>query len=235
MTEIYSNDFLKIIEDKNNIFKIFFTFSQPALIRSLIKTKIITGGTLTDDYKSLKFKAVTVKTLKQFQKEINVTRGTMKLTIVETSMLIANLSKQLKYLLTKENTGLLGYSPENIVVIDDANFVFLGSDVLTEMEDNKSLVSFPFTATDFFVSPELLKVTAIPSYIHYKTAYFSLACLAVYALLSDDEFYVEYLKNHNPLVIINYLNTHTIKNTKLYWLISRCLVEEAEKRSILFI
>ena len=235
MTEIYSNDFLKIIEDKNNIFKIFFTFSQPALIRSLIKTKIITGGTLTDDYKSLKFKAVTVKTLKQFQKEINVTRGTMKLTIVETSMLIANLSKQLKYLLTKENTGLLGYSPENIVVIDDANFVFLGSDVLTEMEDKKSLVSFPFTVTDFFVSPELLKVTAIPSYINYKTAYFSLACLAVYALLSDDEFYVEYLKNHNPLVIINYLNTHTIKNTKLYWLISRCLVEEAEKRSILFI
>jgi hypothetical protein len=35
--------------------------------------------------------------------------------------------------------------------------------------------------------------------------------------------------------IVEYLKDHTIKDTKLYWLISRCLVEDPEKRSILYL
>ena len=75
----------------------------------------------------------------------------------------------------------------------------------------------------------------LPSYIHYKTAYFSLGCLIVYALLGDDEFYTEYLKNKEVDKIVEYLKDHTIKDTKLYWLLSRCLVEDPEKRSILYL
>ena len=38
--------------------------------------------------------------------------------------------------------------------------------------------------------------------------------------------------DNNPL---SYLDKHPIKNTKLYWLLSRCLEEDPNKRSIIFI
>ena len=34
---------------------------------------------------------------------------------------------------------------------------------------------------------------------------------------------------------LKHLDTHPIKNTKLYWLLSRCLLEDPNKRSIIFI
>ena len=75
MTEVYSNDYLKIIEEKNKIFKIIFEYPNAVLINSLIKTRIIQGGTSTDDYRILKFKADTVKSLSQFQEEKQKERG----------------------------------------------------------------------------------------------------------------------------------------------------------------
>jgi len=227
MTQIYSNENVKIIKDKNSsLFKIELLYSDAKLINSLIKTKIIQGATSTDDYCTLKFKASSVKPLKEFR----------KLTINETITLVANLSQQLKHLITQENRTVLGYAPENIIVIDEKKFAFLGSELFTKIEDdNNILISYPFTTDDFYVSPELLNVKELPSYVHYKTAYFSLACLAIYVLLSESVFYNEYLNDKNPETILKFLNLHPVKDTRLYWLLSRCLVEEVEKRSILFI
>jgi len=228
MTQIYSNENVKIIKEKNtSLFKMELIYSDKKLINSLIKTKIIQGGTATDDYRTLKFKATSVRSLKDFHK---------KLTINETITLVANLTHQLKYLITQENHTILGYAPENIIVIDEKKFAFLGSELFANIEaDNNILLSYPFTTNEFFVSPELLKITELPSYVHYKTAYFSLACLAIYVLLSEPDFYNEYLNHKNSETILNCLNLHPVKDTKLYWLLSRCLVEEAEKRSILFV
>jgi hypothetical protein len=227
MTQIYSNENVKIIKDKNSsLFRIELINSDAKLINSLIKTKIIQGATSTDDYRTLKFKASSVKPLKEFR----------KLTINETITLVANLSQQLKHLITQENHTVLGYAPENIIVIDEKKFAFLGSELFTKIEDdNNILISYPFTTDEFYVSPELLNVKELPSYVHYKTAYFSLACLAIYVLLSESVFYNEYLNDKNPETILKFLNLHPVKDTRLYWLLSRCLVEEVEKRSILFI
>jgi hypothetical protein len=236
LKEIYSNDFIKIIEDKNkSIFKIEFAYSNQSLINSLIKTKIIQGGTATDNYKSIKFKAHSIKSFNTFKEEQNRITGSKKISINIISQMISTLSLQLNYLITKEFRTVLGYNPENLIVINDKKFAFLGSELVTTIEDNMAQISFPFTKTDFFVSPELLKIKEIPSYIHYKTAYFSLGCLVLYALLADDDFYHEYLKHEHSEKLIDCLNTHTIKHTKLYWLLSRCLVEEPKKRSIILI
>lgn len=237
MPEIYSNDNLKIIEDKNtSIFIIEFLYPSAILINSLLKTRIIQGGTSSDDYHTLKFKTSSVKSLKQFQEEKYRDQGTSRLTINETASLIANLSSQLQYLITKENRTIIGYTSENIIVINNTKFAFLGSDLFAEIEENNNvLISYPFSTNDFFVSPELLQIKELPSYVHYKTAYFSLACLVIYVLLSDDEFYIEYLNNPMPSNILNYLNLHPIKDTKLYYLLSRCLDEVSENRSILFV
>jgi hypothetical protein len=217
MTEVYSSDYLKIVEEKNKIFKMILDCPNIVLINSLIKTKIIKGGTSTSDYKTLKFKAETVKSLKQFQEEKQKERGKPQLNINETASLIVDLTGQLSYFLSISHT-IIGYNPENIIVINDKNFAFLGSEFLSKVEDNMALISYPFSRSDFFVSPELLHVKELPSYVHYKTAYFSLACLVLYVLIRDNEFYNDYL-NNKQINLENVLKSHPIKDTKLYWLL----------------
>lgn len=235
MREVYSNDSLKIMEEKN-VFTIFFEHPNPLIIDSLIKTRIIQGATSSDDYKILKFKANKVETFSQYQQEQKKQKGSIKLNLNSTAMMVSTLTTQLNYLIAIRSRAIIGYTPKDILVINENKFVFMGTELMMElMAENKALISYPFSETDFFVSPELLKVKELPSYIHYKTAYFSLGCLIIYALLGDDEFYKEYLKNRETDKILEYLNNHSIKDTKLYWLLSRCLVEDPEKRSILYL
>ena len=252
----------KIIEEKPKIFKILFNYPSPIIINSLLKSKLIQGGTSTPDFKTLKFKADSVKSLDQFQEEKQKVRGKKQLNMTEITSLIKTLTSQLSYLLTTEYHSILGYNPENIIVINDHIFAHIGSELLIKVqEDNMVLISYPFTPHDFFVSPELLTIKELPSYCHYKTAYFSLGCLALYTLLSDNEFYTNYLQEQEqtlkqkqilkqeqilkqkqileqeqiPINLENVLQSHPIKHTKLYWLLSRCLTKDPKNRSILFI
>jgi hypothetical protein len=242
----YKLDNCKIIEEKNKIFKILFNYQNQVLINSLLKTKIIQGGTSSSDYKTLKFKADSVKSLHQFQEEKQRERGKKQLNINEVASLMKNLTSQLTYIIKTESRTILGYNPENIIVINDHIFAYLGSELISnKLENDMALISYPFTREDFFVSPELLKIRELPSYIHYKTAYFSLGCLALYTLLSDNETYTNYLQEQeqeqeqnqeqNPINLEILLKNHPIKHTKLYWLLSRCLTEDPKIRSIIFI
>lgn len=270
---LYSNDNFKIIRNSinKNIFKIFFSNSNPILIDSLIKTRIIRGGISTDDYTLLTFKSDNIQTFQQFQEQyyklknfipfhiedaqsnrsnspivisnpkIDILNNNWckRFSINTITNMVDSLTTQLKYLLQIRSYTFLGYNIENLIVIDGEKFVFLDSELLTEVskDTNHILISFPFKKTDFFVSPELLKINEIPSYVHFKTTYFSLGCLLLHALTSDYNFYNEYLKDPNNLnnKLEKFLNFHPIRYTKLYWLIERCLVEEPENRSILFI
>ena len=243
MVEVYSNDSLKIIQDKNNktMYKIEFNYPCPALIRSLTKTHII-QGTITDDYTTLRFKALSVKTFPQFIEQQSKVRGSKTLSINLAANMISSLTQQLSHLITKESQTIIGYAPENIIVLNGNTFAFLDSELVAEIDPvgkEMATISCPFKVTDFFASPEILKITELPSYVHYKTSYFSLGCLLLYALtegrLEGDDFYKEYLKELNCEKINEYLTGLHFKNTKLYWLLSRCLVEEPKKRSILFI
>jgi serine/threonine protein kinase len=156
--------------------------------------------------------------------------------------MISNLSAQLSHLIKAESQTIIGYAPENIIVLNGNTFAFLDSELVAEIDPvgkEMATISCPFKVTDFFASPEILKITELPSYVHYKTSYFSLGCLLLYALtegrLEGEDFYKEYLKELKCEKIHEYLTGLNFKNTKLYWLLSRCLVEEPKKRSILFI
>jgi hypothetical protein len=240
MTEIFVNDSLKILQDKNNktMYKIEFNYPCPSLIRSLIKTHIIQCGTITDDYLTLRFKSLSVKSFPKFMEEQSKVRGLSHLSINLAANMISSLSTQLSHLITKESQTIIGYSPENIIVINGETFAFLDSELVADIVhvgEEMATISCPFNVTDFFASPEMLKIKELPAYVHYKTAYFSLGCLLLYALTGCDDFYKEYLKEINCNKIHEYLNKLHFKNTKFYWLLSRCLVEDATKRSILFI
>ena len=100
--------------------------------------------------------------------------------------------------------------------------MYLSNEYLKDIDTNEEtiMISSPFTSKDFFLSPELLEVKVIPSYINYKTSYFSLGQLIV-NLFSEDEN--EILENIH------------IKNTKLYFSLERMLEKDPTNRSIIFI
>ena len=234
MDIILENDNLKIIKERST-FKIEFNSSSYSLINSLIKTRIIQGGSTDETYKIIIFNATSVKTLDQFRNERRIRQGTHKLSVPDVAKMLRSLTLQLNYLLERESHTIIGYNTADIIVINDEKFAFLSSELVADIDYEMATISRPFSSNDFLFSPEILKIKEIPSKIHYKTAYFSLGILLVYMLLADEEFYKDYLKHKTSEKILESLNSHPVKNTRIYWLLSRCLIEEPGSRSIILI
>jgi hypothetical protein len=237
MEERILNDNL-IIRMKQQSYTIEFKFISTSLIKSLIKTRIIPGASTDEYYKNIFFKAQSVKTLHEYQEEKQKSRGKPNLLISEIAKMVRTLSKQLNYLIEKESKTIIGYNKDEIIVINDEIFIFLGSELISKInsqENQSATISFPFSPNDFFISPELFKVHTIPSLFHFKSCYFSFACLIIFSLLGDDEFYKDYINDKNIKKIIDVLDNHHIKNTRIYWLLSRCLLEYPNERTIILI
>ena len=250
MNVIIKNDNFYIAQDQtdNKSFTIFFDSYNEALIKSITKTRIILGATTTEKYRSLTFKASSVLSFFDFQKELKRENKSLKLTYNLALKMTHNLVTQLNYLITHFSKTFLGFSPKNLIVIDKSKFVYLCDEFLLDIIKNqenvenvenqenveKMLISFPFTCDDFFFAPELLSVKEIPSFVNYKVSYFSLGYLILYTLLGDDDF-IKDMEGLREDKLKHQMTTLSIKNTKLYWLIERCLVEEPRNRSILFI
>jgi len=218
----------KIIPCKNQLFKIEFDYSVPVLINSIIKTRLIRGATCTDDYTMLIFKADSVQMFDDFKHR----------NIYFVANMVTTLSTQLKYMIELDSSLFLGYNTKNLIIIDGNKIVFLDCDLIKEINENKIMTTSPFKKSDFFFSPELENMNIFPTNIHYKTCYFSLGCLLLYALLNEENstsLYKDLLEKVNYNVCDKYLNNLPFKDTKLYFMICRCLVEEPEKRCILFI
>ena len=241
MNIIIKNDNFYICQDQsdNKSFTIFFDSYNEALIKSILKTRIILGATTTEKYRSLTFKASSVLSFFDFQKELKRENKSLKLTYNLALKMTHNLVTQLNYLITQFSKTFLGFSPKNLIIIDKSKFVYLCDEFLLDIiikNGEKLLIKSPFTRDDFFLAPELLSVKEIPSFVNYKVSYFSLGYLILYTLLGHD---VESDSDSEELSekdkINHRMKTLIIKNTKLYWLLERCLVEEPKNRSILFI
>jgi len=236
MNIIIKNDNFNIGQDQsdNQTFTIFFDSYNEALIKSLLKTRIILGATTTEKYKTLSFKATSVLTFFDFQKELERENKSLKLTYNLALKMTHNLVTQLNYLITHFSKTFLGFSLKNLIIIDKIKFVYLCDEFLLDIIKNGEnlLIKSPFTQDDFFFSPELLSIKEIPSFVNYKVSYFSLGYLILYTLLGHNIDNEDLPENDK---IIHLMKTLIIKNTKLYWLLERCLVEEPKNRSILFI
>jgi hypothetical protein len=226
---IIEKDEYKITRNKRgyNIFNIFFYDNRENLIKSFVKTKIITGATITNDYTLVSFNANTIKTLNQYQEELNNSIKTKEMPYSTLLKMTYQLSNQLKYIIENFKETFLAYNKENVIVIDDSNFLYLPShsELYHINSDNKILISSPFNSKDFYLSPEMFTIKEIPSYIHYKCVYYSLGCLLIDCLQ-------EGIQEENP---INILDKLSIKETKLYYFIKRTLSEETKNRCLLYI
>jgi hypothetical protein len=222
MIEFLSTDEFSIYKNEkdNTLFTIEFTISSESIINSMIKTKQIIGSSINDDYTSLTFRASSIKSLKKYlSKRENITYD-------NTLKLIWDLSKQLHYLITIEHECFYEYIIENIIVIDNDKFIYISNeDLLKLSKTNKIQFTKPFNR-EGFISPEVFKINKIPSELNYKTIYYSLAVLAVYFLFD---------KNINNNDLSNEENLKPIEGTKLFGLLIRCLYEDPERRTIIYI
>lgn len=217
---IFVNDDYKILQDKRNpsLYTIKFDYYSEALIKSITKTKIILGATVTDHFTTVRFNATSIRPLKED------TPMTYELML----KMIYCLSSQLKYLIENCNNVFTGYSMDNVIIIDDDKFIYLpNNDYIHNIEDELITITYPFSPTDFFLSPEMSLISEIPSKVHYKSSYYSLASLIIFCLKLDDE-----ITERN---LINILDNSQIKGTKMYFLLIRCLIAEPENRCLLYI
>jgi hypothetical protein len=218
-----TNEF-SIYKNKNDktFFTIEFEENSESLINSLIKTKLIIALDINDDFRLLSFRASSIKSLKKFLlKRENITyENALKM--------ILSLTKQFQYLITREFVCFYEFIIENIIVIDDEKFVYLSNEDLLKLSDqNKIQFVIPF-GREGLISPELLKIKSIPSELNYKTIYYSLGVLIVYFLFDKN---INNDENKNTLNEI----LKPIKGTKLFGLLNRCLLEEPDSRTVIYL
>ena len=225
MIEIISTDEFSVYKNEkdNTLFTIEFQENSAPLINSLIKTRIIIATSISDEYTSLSFRASSVKSLKRFllKKENINYENALKI--------LLSLTKQFQHLIIKEYLCFYEYVIENIIVIDNETFIYLSNeDLLKLSKSNKIQFVKPFNR-EGFISPEIFKINSIPSEVNYKTIYYSLGALLVYFLFekninNTDSFRCDLNEILKP-----------IEGTKLFGLLNRCLCEEANSRSIIYL
>ena len=218
-------DEYKIIQDKfnNTIFKIEFpNYSKPIL--KSIQNQLI-GSTISNNYQSITFNALNVKTLNEYKNKNNISYDIIL-------KMIFSLSKQLDYLINNESKIFLIYNSKNIIVIDD-KFIYLSNNYLINLNiENKTIqITSPFCKEEEFISPELLKIKRIPSIINYKIIYYSLGCLAIHTLTNIN---INNIKKEKEEEEKEDLILTSIKNTKLFYLLKRCVHKNFKKRTILY-
>jgi hypothetical protein len=245
MNPIIKTDEYEITQDPKNktLFTIAFTNtstneikSTSPLLKSLVKPSIILGATIYDNYKSMSFKAHSIKTLNQYKTDLTSAKSVPNFSYLSTLKLVYYLTKQISYLIEEESQCFYQFTPENIIVIDNSKFIYLSLNHLKKIIEGTELMKFiaPFDR-DGFVSPELLAIKSVPSTINYRTIYYSLGLLIMDCLFDylREEIDITDItnitnNNNNNNIILN-----PIKETQLFYLIKRCLHEDPTCRVIL--
>jgi hypothetical protein len=103
--------------------------------------------------------------------------------------------------------------PENIIVIDQKQYIYLSNDLFTINKNETITIYKPFVKS-IYNSPELNNINTLPLTIHFKTIYYSLA-IVIQEIVNGKKNYLQ--------------------NTKLNFALKRCLKPKPEERVILFI
>ena len=218
-------NFSIIQNNESSVYTISFSSRSEDIIKSIIHTNQLQGASTTDDYKSIIFKASSVKSFDTYHAKI---QGGGKMRYNDMLSMIRALSTQLDYLIHARQKCFLLYTLENLLVIDDAKFVYVSNDHLLSIDPSapsSMLLTFPLSKTVGFLSPEILSANIIPCKINYKTIYYSLGLLVLYGLtgLNDADSMDEAIKDMNGL------------GSKIFGFVKRCLDKDLNTRCLLFI
>lgn len=142
--------------------------------------------------------------------------------------MIDDLTKQIMYL-KKMGYGFYGLDINDILTIDNT-FIFCSTQhLLPIIEDN--IIFYEPIKIPYFSSPEILKLTNLPSEVNYKCSFYSLGTLVVFYLLNNYLLVGNEIKSEKEIENI----LLPLNNTKIYWFIKRCLEENINNRVLLLI
>ena len=221
-----TNEFNITKNEEKYSYNIEFKNISKALIRSITETRLIIGATITDNYRTLTFKAITIQTLEEFQESLIERNDSKRFTHDLSLKLAFSLSTQLQYLLTKTRYSFLKYETKNILVIDEEVFIYLSNEHLVKREQEDINIILPFSKKEY-ISPELLYVRRVPEKINYRTIYYSLGLLVAHCSIFNKE-------EEEEEDIFNSLEK-SIGKTKLFYFLKRCLHEDIKKRMLVYI
>lgn len=219
------------INSKNTSNSISFNNLCLSLFNSIIKSNNINSGTIIKDNNKilLIIKATTLKTFAQFKQEEKEKNNTYKLPYITILNIINSLTKQLFYLLKNESKCFYTFDENNILVVDDCQFVYLSNDHLKEIKNTDIHIYNPISKNIGYLSPELQNAYSIPIITNYKTIFYSLGLLIISNLLDETIDYT-ILNNEDIMSRIS-----TIKDSKLYYFLKRTLYNEPYERYLVFI
>lgn len=207
---------------ENNLYSLFKTgkYSYKLFIKSenskplywsLLKTNIIKGAFYNSEEKMLYFTAEKIETIDKKD----------KISAAKCIKMIDTLTQQIKYL-EQINYAFYGHNVSDILVINDDIFININANTLLPITNNSIIFLYPFKKP-YFLNPEISMITSLPSKIHFKSGYYSLAALIIYCLLNED---IQDNKDKNEEEVLK-----PIFYTKIYWFLKRCL----HKRILLLI
>ena len=125
--------------------------------------------------------------------------------------------------------GFYGFDINDILTIDNRFILCSTQYLLPVIEDN--IIFYQPIKIPYFSSPEILKLTNLPSEINYKCSFYSLGVLVVFYLFKN------YLLVGNEIKSVEEIEQILLpfNNTKIYWFIKRCLEENINNRVLLLI
>lgn len=143
--------------------------------------------------------------------------------------MIDDLSRQLSSL-KDYGYSFYGFDIQDILTIDDS-FVFCSTQHLLPLTDEDNILFYVPPDKPYFANPELYKLTSLPSEISHKCVYYSLGVLTTFYLLNNYLLVAYEVKSQKEIENI----LKPIYNTKMYWFIKRCLMDNVNERILLFI
>ena len=117
------------------------------------------------------------------------------------------------------------FNLDTILVVDESSFLCIGLEQLMPVDAfGRIWFTTPFSLKQPHIAPEIQRLKALPSYVSYKAAYYSLGSLIIFCLAEDDEKSTKIQ-----------LRLEFIADTKLYWFLLRCIDPVASTRLLLFV
>lgn len=127
-----------------------------------------------------------------------------------------------------ENRGhtLSWIDPKHIIVVDNKYFLYLGDEHVVKLSNKHTFfITKPiFMLESLYLAPEYKCVRKLPAELPKSAVYYSLAAVIVHSLFPDkpiQEFHTNVLA--------------PILDTKLYWMLLKCLTAEPSERVCLII
>lgn len=192
---------------------------------SVSKTKILDNSFYDDETNTLIFSAEKVERLSDYLD----TCENGKMDYLSVIKFIYTISKQICYLY-ENNFAFYGFDLDDVLVVNRSIFFVASSNYLLPIVDKTSMIFYNPIKMPYFSNPELFSINYLPCEINYKCSYYSLGLLVVYCLMNN------YLLVGNEIKTDKEIDRSlsTIKTTKMYWFLKRCMNPTCDKRILLF-